>query len=238
MSKYIMRLDDACTKWDKQKWQKMEELLDAYDVKPLVGIIPHCEDISMQQYVEDFSFWDVVDRWIGKGWCIAMHGYNHVYSTQNGGINPVNNRSEFAGESLVVQSAKISKGIAKLAERGIVPKVFFAPSHTFDKNTLQALRNESGITIISDTIANKPYSKDGFTFVPQQSGIVRRLLYLHTVTFCYHPNLMEQEDFERLQSFLEKYSTRFIPFPDEEVKRKMNLYDWMLRKLYFLRRMN
>ena len=86
--KYILRLDDACEKRDIDKWDRMEELLDRYKVKPLVGIIPHCEDPAMDEYLPDPEFWYRVDNWIEKGWTIAMHGFNHVYSNHNGGINP------------------------------------------------------------------------------------------------------------------------------------------------------
>ena len=53
MSKYIMRLDDACPRHDRERWQRMEELLTAYGVKPLVGIIPACKDPMMDKYPED-----------------------------------------------------------------------------------------------------------------------------------------------------------------------------------------
>ena len=38
MSQYILRLDDASDYMDVKKWQRMEELLDRYGIKPLVGI--------------------------------------------------------------------------------------------------------------------------------------------------------------------------------------------------------
>ena len=41
---FIIRLDDACEFMDVTKWNRMEEILDQYSVKPLVGIIPSCED--------------------------------------------------------------------------------------------------------------------------------------------------------------------------------------------------
>ena len=40
MSQYILRLDDASDYMDVKKWQRMEELLDRYGIKPLVGVIP------------------------------------------------------------------------------------------------------------------------------------------------------------------------------------------------------
>lgn len=110
-----------------------------------------------------------------KGWIIALHGYEHVFETTSGGINPVNNKSEFAGVNLEKQKKKISAGIEIFNENNIYPKVFFAPAHTFDENTLQALKDCSDIRIISDTIANDSYYYNGFTFVPQQSGKVRNL---------------------------------------------------------------
>lgn len=234
MSKYIMRLDDACEKRDVAKWNRMEELLDRYEVKPLVGVIPHCEDPAMKEYPVDEHFGDCVKCWQKKDWTIAMHGYNHVYVTKCGGINPVNARSEFAGLPIEEQKDKIKKGVLIMREHGINPKVFFAPSHTFDENTLVALKEESDIRIISDTIAMAPYSKYGFTFVPQQSGRVRKLP-LRMVTFCYHPNMMKDSDFERLEIFLQKNKDSFIIFPVQIVNRKVNIFDKLLNAVYMRR---
>ena len=234
MAKYIMRLDDAAPKRDIEKWDRMEALLDQYEIRPLVGVIPDCEDPAMEHYGVDDRFWERVDAWRTKGWSIAMHGCNHVYSTACGGINPVNARSEFAGEPLVRQKEKISRGVAILREHGIEPRIFFAPSHTFDENTLTALLECSEIRTVSDTVANAPYFAQGITFVPQQSGRVRALPF-STVTFCYHPNMMEDAAFEELETFLAKNQRRFIPFPTEPSRRKKSLYDKLLEKLYMRR---
>lgn len=236
MSKYILRLDDACEKMDIEKWDRIEQLLDKYGVKPLVGIIPHCEDPMMDNYPIDSNFWSKVNNWISKDWSIAMHGYNHVYSTECGGINPINKRSEFAGEPLEVQKEKIFKGIGIMREHGINPKTFFAPSHTFDRNTLLALKAESDINIISDTIANDVYYQDDFQFVPQQSGRVRKLPF-KVVTFCYHPNMMKENDFVYLEQFLEKNAVLFTKFElIVNKKRKKSILDKILEKIYFLRK--
>lgn len=40
MGKYILRLDDAAERMDIVKWNRMEVLLDKYNIKPLVGVIP------------------------------------------------------------------------------------------------------------------------------------------------------------------------------------------------------
>jgi len=59
-----------------------------------------------------------------------------------------------------------------LENNDLEPKVFFAPSHTFDANTLEALRLESNIGVICDTIANNVYTLNAFYFIPQQTGEV------------------------------------------------------------------
>lgn len=64
MTKYIMRLDDASEYMDVPKWKRMEDLLDAYHIKPLVGIIPDNKDPSLVNvYPRDVNFWETVDRW-------------------------------------------------------------------------------------------------------------------------------------------------------------------------------
>jgi len=229
--KYILRLDDACERMDVKKWDKIEALCKQYCVKPIVAVIPNCEDKAFENYPVDKSFWGKVKNWIDNGWEIALHGYNHVYSTKCRGINPVNQRSEFAGESLNVQKEKIKKGVQIFNENGITPRVFVAPSHTFDLNTIEALKECSKIRIISDTIASKPYLYKGITFVPQQTGRVRKLPF-KMITFCYHPNMMTDTDFKELEEFLSKNSKKFIKFPCVQTERKRNIIEKMIQSLY------
>ena len=66
MSKYIIRLDDAADRMDCQKWSQMERLLDKYDIKPLVGVIPNCKDKMMDIYDVDPDFWNKVHQWEDK----------------------------------------------------------------------------------------------------------------------------------------------------------------------------
>lgn len=235
MSQYLLRLDDASDFMDVEKWQRMEDLLDQYGIKPLVGIIPDNQDPSLiEAYVQDSAFWDRTARWKEKGWELALHGCYHKYTTEDGGINPVNRRSEFAGVPLNEQKKMIRHGVDILKSHNIEPRMFFAPSHTFDENTLIALREESDIRVISDTIANDVYFENGFYFIPQQSGHVRKLPFKFC-TFCYHPNMMKDEDFESFESFLKKNAESFR-VPIAMKKRGRNLLDKTLRELYFLRR--
>lgn len=107
---YFIRLDDACEKRDIGKWNRMEELLDKYNIKPIVGIIPCCQDPDMEKYAVDNEFWSRAKIWQKKGWHIAMHGFNHVFCSNSGGLNPVNYYSEFAGISIEEQRKKIRGG--------------------------------------------------------------------------------------------------------------------------------
>lgn len=238
MSRYIMRLDDASEYMDAAKWEKMENLLDKYKISPIVGVIPENQDPDMiGVYRKDCTFWNKVHSWNDKGWTIALHGYSHVFETNCGGINPVNDRSEFAGLSLENQKEKVRLGYAKLMKYGIKPSIFFAPAHTFDENTLRALKEESDICIISDTIANDVYYQSGFYFIPQQSGHVRKLPF-KLCTFCYHPNIMTDEDFIKLEDFLEVYGKKyFVRFSELKLKKKKaTCFDKMLKVFYFARR--
>ncbi len=231
---YLLRLDDASEYMNIKKWQEMESLLDRHGIRPIVGVIPHNLDPSLVNKFEyNQKFWDLVINWEAKGWTVAMHGYNHVYETTSGGLNPVNNYSEFAGLPLEYQCAKIREGIRIFSQKGITPRLFFAPAHTFDGNTLEALRLESSIRVISDTVAFDIYFKDGFHFIPQQSGRVRRLPF-KVVTFCYHPNTMVSEDFKHLGVFLGKMRDRFVAFDDLELTyREPGMPDHLLSHLYF-----
>lgn len=233
---FIIRLDDASEYMNYKNWMRMKQLLDKYDIKPLFGIIPKNEDPELMRYDYVENFWDLVNRWKNDGWIPALHGCCHVFVTTDGGINPVNQKSEFAGLPLDVQKSKINQGYAILREHGICPHVFFAPAHTFDEKTLIALQEETDIRIISDTIASDIYYKTPFYFVPQQSGAVRKLPF-KTVTFCYHPNTMNDRNFEELELFLYKYKGKFHEVNSDILKKRhKGLFDKLIEKIYFNRR--
>ena len=232
MQKLLLRLDDASEYMDANKWRRMEEILDRHDVKPLFGIIPANEDPNLLKYGKVEDFWDIIHSWIAKGWTPALHGYTHMFETEQGGINPVNKKSEYAGVPYERQLKKIRDGVEVLHVHGIDPYVFFAPAHTFDENTLKALKEGSNIRIISDTPANDIYCRDGITFVPQQSGHVRKLSF-STITFCYHPNTTEDSEFRELDQYLDNYT--FDVFPTEETNRNPSVIDLAISRAYYFR---
>lgn len=230
---YILRLDDAAEHMNIQNWEKIEKLLDEFFIKPIVGIIPDVHDPDLLIYEKCPCFWEKAKEWESKGWNIAMHGYSHVYVTSCGGINPVNNRSEFAGLALKEQKTKIHNGYSVFMSHNLMPKIFFAPSHTFDLNTLIALKEETPIRIISDTIANDLYYENDLYFIPQQSGRVRKLP-LRLITFCYHPNTMTNDDFEKLYKFIYNNHKLFCSADSIHYnKRQRNVFDKLLKRIYF-----
>lgn len=233
---YLLRLDDASEYMNDVNWLRMERLLDQYSVKPLVGVIPDNQDDKLMIFGEVSDFWNRVKRWTDKGWAIALHGHHHVYETADGGINPVQKRSEFAGLPLEQQKEKIREGNELLLQHGIKAKVFYAPSHTFDLYTLQALKEETHIRVISDTIASDVYYENEFYFLPQQSGAVRKLPFKLS-TFCYHPNTMKDVDFKKLEAFLKVYGDQFTYYSDNLLKKRKKSYiDKLFNRLYFLRK--
>lgn len=239
-NKYLIRLDDACPTMDGAKWQRMFNLLDSYGVRPMVGIIPHNEDPQQEIDTSDVDFWHKAQLWQQKGYAIALHGYNHCYISNKGleGLNPFWERSEFAGVPLEVQLQKIRDGYEILKSYGLSPKYFFAPSHTFDVNTLKALKTCTDIRMISDTIATRPYRKYGFIFLPQLGGHCAEMRLRGTWTFCLHPSTMTDEQFAAVERFLKVHKDEFIAFDEIDVQnvREKDLLSRLLSWGYFIRR--
>lgn len=238
--KYLIRLDDACPTMDAKKWQRMEYILDAVGVRPMVGVIPANNDPKQRIDKEDVDFWAKVRNWEKKGWAIALHGYDHCFISEAGmsGLNPLWARSEFAGVSLEKQKDKIRKGVAILIENGIDPKYFFAPAHTYDENTLRALREESNIRIISDTIAIKPHREGDFVFIPQLGGHCAEMKIPGIWTFCLHPSNMTEENFIATERFLKAHKDEMVGFDELDLSnlKGKNLMSKILSWGYFTRR--
>jgi len=229
MSMYLIRLDDASEYMNLTNWKKMEQLLLKYNIKPIVGVIPKDEDNQhISQYNFNENFWSMVHKWQSHGWDIAMHGYNHKYLK----IKFNNVKSEFIGLGYNEQSEKITKALEVFQRHDLKPRIFFAPAHSFNEVTIDALLNCSDIRVINDTIANDVYKYKDIYFIPQQAGSVRRLPF-RVVTFCYHPNTMADYDFNLLENFIVDNQAKFISFQDVKLKnRKKSLFDKLLVVIY------
>ncbi len=235
IGKYILRLDDACSTMDIKKWQDMEDLCDKYCIKPIIAVIPNNKDGKQVKDKEDLFFWDKVRRWQKKDFKIALHGYDHVYISNGSGLVPFNIQSEFAGLSYKIQEKKVKEGWKIFKENKIDSKIWVAPSHTFDKNTLRAIKNNTTINIISDGVALFPFKKYDFNWIPQQVWRFRKMPF-GIWTGCFHPNEMSDKDYQRLKQFIESNHKNFIDA--EKLNYKVfNLFNTIFSKLYwFIRR--
>jgi predicted deacetylase len=215
-ARYLVRLDDACDTMDCNKWDLVERVLDAHGVKPIVAVVPDNRDPQLVFQSADRGFWEKVRSWQAKGWAVAMHGHTHVMRpTREPQLVPLYPRSEFAGLALAEQAAKIRESWRQFAVQSVTPQVWVAPAHSFDAVTLDAIRAETPIRVVSDGIGWSTWYEHGFHWVPQQlwGGFARRPFGLWTV--CLHPNGMDAKAVAALDGALGgPYRGSIISFAD------------------------
>ena len=87
-----------------------------------------------------------------------------------------------------------------------------APGHTFDRNTLKALR-ECGFRNLTDGFGKAPYSREGLTFLPISSRkkdcFKDREGY---TTLVIHANGMSEAEIGWYERMLAEYPDRFISY--------------------------
>ena len=203
MARIFFRLDDIAPNMDWDKFNFIVSILERYSIKPLLAVIPDNKDPELLKYSANSDFWRIIKELNQNGWTIAQHGFEHFYKTQNGGILKINKRSEFAGLDFKTQKAMIADGMRIIKDRlSLVPKIFVAPGHSFDKNTIRALK-EDNFSYISDGIALYPFEKWGFVWLPQILWHPRKGLF-GMITIAFHPNTMTDKDFNDLEEFIKK----------------------------------
>ena len=201
--KIAIRMDDITADMDWNKFKRFKNLLDEHDIKPLIGVIPENRDRTLVKTEPREGFWSYVKQLQEHGWVIAMHGYNHLYTTKKPGMFPIGDKSEFAGLSYDRQYEMIREGKRTLKAKGIVTDIFMAPSHSFDKNTLRALK-ENGFYIITDGFGITPFRQNGMVFYPISINRSKTMEDTRDgiVTFVYHANSMNDKDFDKLEKLL------------------------------------
>ena len=114
-------------------------------------------------------------------------------------------------------------------------RCFFAPNHTYDKNTFEALKI-NGINEIIDGYGLFPYDKFGIKFIPQ--------LFYNTVLLPYgiqstqiHLNNWGSKDFDKFKTFIEKNHNKIISYEQALSKTSNSFTNLILRYSieYFLR---
>ena len=228
---FIIRLDDIAENMNWDMMEKVTNLFDKFGVKPVLGVIPNNKDPELMFYPRiNISFWNQVRAWKEKGWEIGMHGTNHVYDqfyTKTDYLGHGGN-TEFCGQSFNNQLEKIRIGLNKFKEEKISIRTFFAPNHTFDKNTLLALK-ECGINQVLDGYGIMPYEEDKINFIPQ--------LFYKTIvlpfgiqSFQIHLNYFNQKDFDNFKNFIEKNAKKIITYDQAISKTNNNFFYTIVRK--------
>lgn len=230
-------MDDACPTMHSKRWARIESILDAYGIRPVVAVVPDNKDTELNIEDPDPVFWEKVRNWQTKGWTIAMHGETHLMRpTDADQILPFYKRSEFSGLSLAQQSEKLLRAQAIFNSERIKVETWIAPAHCFDWVTLTALKECTTVKTISDSIATRVYFKKGFYWVPQQLWGFRSLPFgLWTV--CLHPNRMDDAVIEKFERDIQIYSGDILNFSDVElVRRHRGLIDRATNAFYWIRR--
>jgi predicted deacetylase len=212
-ARYIFRLDDVAPnmKWDA--YFSLKTLFITHGISPIIGVIPDNRDPEFTKFPKcSFDFWEEIRTVQGLGWAVAMHGYQHLLNSLNGGILGLSKKGEFAGVPLERQLEKLQAGKEILEKNGVRIDAFMAPAHSFDENTLHAL-SQIGIRVLTDGFALYPYWRNDILWVPQLTSRPRRFV-AGLLTFCLHPNTMSSSDIAILRDFLAKNASKCVSFND------------------------
>jgi hypothetical protein len=236
-ARYLIRLDDACDTMRRDNWSRVEEVLQAHGVQPIAAVIPDNRDPSLQLEPPDRGFWDKVAGWVRKGWSVALHGHTHLMRPTDARlVLPFYSRSEFGGLPLSLQCEKIRAAWSIFGAHGVDPRIWVAPAHSFDLDTLRAVHLETPIRLISDGIACDTFRAHGFDWIPQQLwSFAERPFGLWTV--CLHPNTMRAADIDALDRSLGgRYRGRVVGVADLPMRARRRSVRDRLFEIYFWRR--
>lgn len=230
--KIAVRMDDITPCMDWENFERFRGLLKEYGVKPLVGIVPDNRDENLNKdkgaavnggSPEEY-FWEQVKVWKSEGWTVALHGYQHLYTQKKGGCFPLNRFSEFAGLGLEQQKRMLQAGKDIFASHGIETDIFMAPAHSYDINTLRALK-ELGFMKLTDGFGTKPYMRGGIIFYPISFKLSNSLKKKKGVTtMVIHTNTMNDSDFDKCRRIFQ--SEEIISY-EEYLKLKAVRRGWI-----------
>lgn len=214
--KIAIRMDDITPDMDWNAFYRVKEILDKEGIKPLLGIVPDNKDSNLHKEEAKEDFWQQMIELQEKGWCMALHGMHHVYTTKKGGLFPLNHFSEYAGLPYETQEKMIREGSEILRAKGIQTDLFMAPGHSYDQNTLKALK-ANNFTGITDGFGDAPYLYEGITFYPISFRMDKTLQKVDGYsTMVLHANTMTENDFktfeERIASAKKNGTCEFISY--------------------------
>lgn len=239
MSRYILiRFDDICPTMNWKEWKRALQVLDHYNIRPLLGVIPDCQDPELMIDAPRTDFWEYIKELQNKGYAIAMHGYTHKYDTTTHGIVNITPHSEFSGHSYEEQYEKIRRGKEILNAHGILTDIFFAPAHSYDENTLRALA-ANGFKYVSDGKSSKPFMRHGVLCIPCRSSGCPEVKRSGYYTAVFHAHEWMRPDkaygYNQLKQICELYSDEIVTFSDyAKCKTGKPLFQSMDEHLYLI----
>ena len=217
---YLVRFDDVCPTMDWETWNKIEKVIVAEDIKPIMAVVPDNKDEKLKFAEENKNFWSKVMEWQKMGWSIAVHGYQHLYETSDSGLLGLNNYSEFSGLSYEQQTKKLKKAINIFNSHGVKPDLWVAPAHSFDETTICAL-TDVGLNIISDGFYMRPVKHANKIWIPQQLWRFRKFRS-GIWTVCFHINGIKKFEVEEICSNFIKYSNSIVSLDDVKKNTQVN----------------
>jgi predicted deacetylase len=191
----------------RRGWERFLPLIEQYGIRPILAIVPDNQDRELEREEPNAAFWDEMRRLQAAGATIALHGYRHLCGSMGRSLVPLHRHSEFAGVAAATQREWIKAGLGILRGQGLNPRVWVAPRHGFDADTLEALRGE-GIRVLSDGLARGPIQRGGVTWIPQQLWApVEKSRGLWTISV--HPNTARALLVDQLAEFLRRRAAHF-----------------------------
>lgn len=210
MSKLLLRFDDVTPQMAWSKFLPFKKAIEDLEIKSILGVVPNCKDKNLNVETANQDFFSLLRQYRDYGDNIFQHGTFHDYSNNSSGILGINNNSEFAGINLHDQIELLKIGKKILQNEGIWEPFFMAPSHSFDENTLMALKLLD-FKAITDGYGFYPYKINNINLVPQ---LVSKILPfpIGIQTICIHINTMNESSICKLLEDIKKNKKRFINF--------------------------
>ena len=218
MSKIILRFDDLSEYSLCNIWDKIEDILVEYKLKPIVAIVPENLDVKISktglliEQVPRTDFWMRVRKWQSEyGWEIAAHGLNHTLAKTLDNIMWFSQLSEYAELSFDEKKSSIKQTLEIFKNEDVQIRTWVAPAHGFDHEILKILKNFN-FEYISDGFYFSPVLDrlSGLVFVPQQAWKLRTWYPFRVSTVCMHHLSWTNEDINKFEGFVVANKKKFI----------------------------
>jgi predicted deacetylase len=206
--RYLVRFDDICPTMNWTVWERVENILQRFQVQPILAVVPDNRDPKLMVEAAVSDFWDRVRQWQSRGWTIGWHGFQHRYETVSGGLIGIHAGSEFAELDVNLQREKLAAASRIFREQGVSPSVWVAPGHSFDAVTV-GLLPEFGIRVISDGFFWRPVSHRGCIWIPQQLWRFRSMPR-GTWTVCCHVNSWGDAELGAFERGLQRHASSIV----------------------------